>query len=287
MNFGSKKAIFGVILGCFEGFGPCLGISHPTHPHLGEISQKKRFFFDTFPKIIYVKDRQPSQRLGVREQKLMWTARQKAFLTFAEKEVEKLVCMKQIIASHKKRPFLSLADETSNFLTQEILSFLQNPANFLPPRHFYGCQSKFYQILKPGINSFSRNFWVDFVLERLLILWSGFFYFCGSVKKWLCNGNRERRSQPERESCGWEGSSLKQEKGKSARTERRHESKIKEKWKKKKSRMKEKCKKAKMKARAKMVSKENILPPSLPSPPRGQVQCYTAESVKEIYPESK
>ena len=55
----------------------------------------------------------------------------------------------------------------------------------------------------------------------------------------------------------------------------------------KKSRMKEKCKKAKMKARAKMVSKENILPPSLPSPPRGQVQCYTAESVKEIYPESK
>ena len=201
--------------GDFEGFWgvwTLFGNQSPHPPTFGrDLPKKTFFFFDTFPKIIYVKDRQPSQRLGVREQKLMWTARQKAFLTFAEKEVEKLVCMKQIIASHKKRPFLSLADETSNFLTQEILSFLQNPANFLPPRHFYGCQSKFYQILKPGINSFSRNFWVDFVLERLLILWSGFFYFCGSVKKWLCNGNRERRSQPERESCGWEGSSLKQE----------------------------------------------------------------------------
>ena len=29
----------------FEGFGPCLGISHPTHPHLGKISQKKFFFW--------------------------------------------------------------------------------------------------------------------------------------------------------------------------------------------------------------------------------------------------
>ena len=29
----------------FEGFGPCLGISHPINPHLGEISQKKRFFW--------------------------------------------------------------------------------------------------------------------------------------------------------------------------------------------------------------------------------------------------
>ena len=45
MKFGSKKAIFGVIWGGFEVFGPCLGVSHPTHPHLGEISQKKRFFF--------------------------------------------------------------------------------------------------------------------------------------------------------------------------------------------------------------------------------------------------
>ena len=27
----------------FEGFGPCLGISHPTHPHLGGISPKKTF----------------------------------------------------------------------------------------------------------------------------------------------------------------------------------------------------------------------------------------------------
>ena len=45
MKFGSKKAIFGVIWGGFEGFGPCLGISHPTHPHLGEISQKNFFFF--------------------------------------------------------------------------------------------------------------------------------------------------------------------------------------------------------------------------------------------------
>ena len=45
VKFGSKKAIFGVIWGGLEGFGPCLGISHPTHPHLGEISQKKPFFF--------------------------------------------------------------------------------------------------------------------------------------------------------------------------------------------------------------------------------------------------
>ena len=40
MKFGSTTAIFRVDLGGFEGFGPCLGISHPTHPHLGEI-----FFF--------------------------------------------------------------------------------------------------------------------------------------------------------------------------------------------------------------------------------------------------
>ena len=28
----------------FEGFGPCLRISHPTHPHLGKISQNQTFF---------------------------------------------------------------------------------------------------------------------------------------------------------------------------------------------------------------------------------------------------
>ena len=44
MKFGSKRAIFGVIWGGFEGFGPCLGISHPIHPHLVKISQKKCFF---------------------------------------------------------------------------------------------------------------------------------------------------------------------------------------------------------------------------------------------------
>ena len=47
---GSKKAIFAVIWGGFEGFGTCLGISHPTHPHLGKISPKKRIFY-TFPYI--------------------------------------------------------------------------------------------------------------------------------------------------------------------------------------------------------------------------------------------
>ena len=41
---GSKKAIFAVIWGGFEGFGTCLGISHPTHPHLGKISPKKLSF---------------------------------------------------------------------------------------------------------------------------------------------------------------------------------------------------------------------------------------------------
>ena len=45
VKFGSKKAIFGVIWGGFEGFVPCLGISHPTHPHLRKISQKKRNLF--------------------------------------------------------------------------------------------------------------------------------------------------------------------------------------------------------------------------------------------------
>ena len=49
MKFGSKRAIFGVIWGGLEGFGPCLGISHPTHPHLGEISQKKTVFFLAAP----------------------------------------------------------------------------------------------------------------------------------------------------------------------------------------------------------------------------------------------
>ena len=45
VKFGSKKAIFGSIWGGFEGFGPCLGISHPNHTHLGKLSQKKRFYF--------------------------------------------------------------------------------------------------------------------------------------------------------------------------------------------------------------------------------------------------
>ena len=44
VKFGSKRAIFGVIWGGF-----CLEISHPTNPHLGEISQKN-FFLDAFPK---------------------------------------------------------------------------------------------------------------------------------------------------------------------------------------------------------------------------------------------
>ena len=49
VKFGLKKAIFGVIWGGFEVFGSCLGVSHPTHPHLGEFSQKKRCFFYSFP----------------------------------------------------------------------------------------------------------------------------------------------------------------------------------------------------------------------------------------------
>ena len=39
-NSGRKRRFQGDF-GGFEGFGPCLGI---THPHLGEISQKKSFF---------------------------------------------------------------------------------------------------------------------------------------------------------------------------------------------------------------------------------------------------
>ena len=48
VRFGKTKGEIWVKKGDFwgglEGFGPCLGISHPTHPHLGKISQKKRFF---------------------------------------------------------------------------------------------------------------------------------------------------------------------------------------------------------------------------------------------------
>ena len=36
-----KKSVFRG----FEGFGPCLGISYPTHPHLGKLSQIKPFFY--------------------------------------------------------------------------------------------------------------------------------------------------------------------------------------------------------------------------------------------------
>ena len=51
VRFGRKKGKIQVEkgdfqgdLGVYEGFGPCLGISHTTHPHLGEISQKNVFF---------------------------------------------------------------------------------------------------------------------------------------------------------------------------------------------------------------------------------------------------
>ena len=39
-----KEDFWGNLGGGFEGCGPCLGISHPTQPHLGEISQKTIFF---------------------------------------------------------------------------------------------------------------------------------------------------------------------------------------------------------------------------------------------------
>ena len=48
----------------FEGFGPCLGISHPTHPHLGKISQKNVFFY-TFPYTTYNKETEPFRILDV------------------------------------------------------------------------------------------------------------------------------------------------------------------------------------------------------------------------------
>ena len=47
VKFGSIKAIFGVIWGGFEELGPCLRISHPTHPHLGKLSQIKPFFYSS------------------------------------------------------------------------------------------------------------------------------------------------------------------------------------------------------------------------------------------------
>ena len=53
VRFGKTKGEIrvekGNFRGDFEGVGPCLGISHPTHPHLGKISQKKRSFLDASP----------------------------------------------------------------------------------------------------------------------------------------------------------------------------------------------------------------------------------------------
>ena len=43
-NLGRK----GRFSGWFEGFGPCLGISLPTHPHLGKISKKNVFLLLPF-----------------------------------------------------------------------------------------------------------------------------------------------------------------------------------------------------------------------------------------------
>ena len=52
VRFGKTKVEIrvekGDFRGYFQGFGPCLGISHPTHPPLGEISQKN-VFLDAFP----------------------------------------------------------------------------------------------------------------------------------------------------------------------------------------------------------------------------------------------
>ena len=45
VKFGSKKTIFGVIWGGFEGFGPCLGIRHPPTHVWENFPQKKRCFF--------------------------------------------------------------------------------------------------------------------------------------------------------------------------------------------------------------------------------------------------
>ena len=45
MKFGSKKAIFGAILGGFEGFG----IQPPHPPTFGRDLPKKTFFFGSFP----------------------------------------------------------------------------------------------------------------------------------------------------------------------------------------------------------------------------------------------
>ena len=41
-NSGKIKGDF---WGSFEGFGPLLGFSHPTHPHLGKFSLKNFFLY--------------------------------------------------------------------------------------------------------------------------------------------------------------------------------------------------------------------------------------------------
>ena len=54
-RFGKTKVEIrvekGNFRGDFEGVGPCLGISHPTHPHLGKISQKKGFFLPSLNRV--------------------------------------------------------------------------------------------------------------------------------------------------------------------------------------------------------------------------------------------
>ena len=44
MKFGSKMAIFGMIWGGFEGFGPCLGITQPPTTFGRNLPIKTGFF---------------------------------------------------------------------------------------------------------------------------------------------------------------------------------------------------------------------------------------------------
>ena len=66
--------------------------------------------------------------------------------TVLQWEVEKLVCIKQIIAFRKNGRFY-LPDETSNFPTQEILPFLDQWANLFFFLHYKNF-SQFLAVLK-------------------------------------------------------------------------------------------------------------------------------------------
>ena len=55
VKFGLKRAIFGVIWGGFEGFGPCCGNQPPHPPTFGRERSPKKTFFSYLPLLLFNK----------------------------------------------------------------------------------------------------------------------------------------------------------------------------------------------------------------------------------------